>query len=254
MCYAMTQAFAKSQRSVELYASYAPQDVSYARHIVAEAQREWRVECSAGTLTFKVNSVQTFDEPIGGFCHYVFTQEGKERKNNPFADKTVLVLDVGGHTSDVVAVDPGGALDLMSLKSTRTGVIDMTKRFESTLRDNNRHIFQDAGDLDISRVEQAIRTGVYKFGRMEIDCQTESREAMHELIYDLTQIVNAAGGVVNYDYLLMTGGGGALVFDALQEALPRIELVLAEKNRDDMKFANVFGGAKLFRMLESYNG
>lgn len=249
LAYALSEAIKKNDSQVSLFASHAPIDIDYARNLIVAARGLWEVEGRYGVTAFKVDDVMTFEEPLGGLSNFTLTEKGEERRNNPLSDITTLVVDVGGYTVDVVAVDPGGEIDLMSANSTRTGVISLIQGFEAELRANNSTLFQDTGDLDIRRVESAILTGKYKFGRLELDCEAEATAAIHSLVYDVTQVINSAGGVGNFDAILVTGGGAALIYEALADALPRIDFVMAEKERSLMKYANVFGGAKLSALL-----
>jgi hypothetical protein len=238
-----------SDLNVTLIASYAPIDIKYSKNLVMAAKGLLEVECQYGELQFDVKRVLTFDEPIGGYSHYVFTEKGIERKRNPLDKKTTLVIDVGGHTVDVVAIDPGGVIDTLSAKSTRLGTIDTLTTFESELRSHNSTMFQDVGDIDPRRLEDAFRTGVFKFGKVNVDCSREAEEVLTQLVNDVIQVINAAGGVANFDVMLVTGGGSALIYDALCIALPRVEFILAEPNRDLMMYSNVFGGAKIAALL-----
>lgn len=247
-CFAFIEGFAESA-NVSLYASHAPQDQKYASDLIHAIKGTWTVECQYGTLTFMVKRVMTFDEPLGGYAHYAFMPDGSERPNNPVADKTVLLIDVGGYTTDRVSVDPGGEIDLLSLESVRAGAIAVLQSFENELRQNNRALFKQAGDLDIRRVEQAIITGCYRYGKMEIDCHIEAQAAINSLVNDVIQVINSAGGAANYDVILLTGGGSALIYDALCVAFPNIEFVMVEPERSLMKFANVFGGAKIAALM-----
>lgn len=247
-CLAMVEAFRESAK-VTLYASHAPQDQKYTPDLIKAVKGTWTVECQYGTLTFDVRKVVTFDEPIGGYAHFAFTEDGNERSGNPVRDKTALLVDVGGYTADRVAVDPGGEIDLLSIKSTRAGTIEAIQQFEEEMRRSNRKLFKDAGDLDIRRVEHAIITGTYHFGKLEIDCSREAGAAINSLVNDVIQVVNAAGGAANYDVILLTGGGSALIYDALTAAFPAIDFVMVEPDRSLMKFANVFGGAKLATIM-----
>lgn len=251
LAYALAEAFDKTTRNVTLFASHAPRDIDYADHLKAAARGTFEVETSVGNKRFVVSDVHTFDEPLGGYSHYVFTEKGIERKRNPLAESITLVVDCGGYTVDVVAVDPGGDIDQGSLKSTVTGIINMTERFESEIRSNNRTYFQDAGTLDIRKVETALLKGEYRFGKVVIDCSTEAKAAMSSMVNDIVQVIRAAGGVANYDNILLTGGGAMMVSEALQDAIPLGSFLLAEPNADNMKFANVFGGAKIAALLRN---
>lgn len=249
LAYALALGFERSIRGVTLFASHAPGDIQYARHLIEAARKQWSVETSAGAFEFNVKDVQTFDEPLGGYTHFVFTEKGAERKRNPLANVTTLVIDVGGYTVDVAAIDPGGEIDPLSLKSTRTGILHMTETFEAELRANNASLFQDAGNLDIRRIENAILSGIYPFGKNPINCKQEAVDAMNSLVNDVMDIIRTAGGEANYDIMLVTGGGAALIFDKLEQALPRAQFLMAEPQRALMKYANVFGGGKLGAVL-----
>jgi hypothetical protein len=218
-CFAMAEGFA-SDAEVVMYASHAPQDQQYAMDLVRSVKGRWTVECEHGVLTFIIKKVVTFDEPLGGYAHYAFTTKGEERPDNPIADKTVLIIDVGGYTADRVSVDPGGEIDLLSIQSTRAGTIAAIQKFEEDLRRNNRHLFKAAGDLDIRRVESAMVSGMYHFGKIDVPCEREATGAINTLVNDVIQVINAAGGAANYDVILLTGGGSALIYDNLASAFP----------------------------------
>lgn len=249
LAFALSEAYGTSKRRVQLYASHAPGDAHYARNLVTSARGEFFVESNYGELAFNIADVRTFDEPLGGYSNYVFTEKGTERRSNPLTNVTTLVVDVGGYTVDVAAVDPGGEIDQLSLNSTRVGVLELIRNFEHELRANNATLFQDTGDLDIRRVEAGIMTGIYQFGRHQVDCTREATGAINALVNDVVQVINASGGAANFDYILLTGGGAALIYNALVDAFPRIEFLLSEPNIDNMKFSNVFGGAKIARLL-----
>lgn len=251
LAYAMSQTFGKANREVSLYASHAPRDISYVRQLTDAAKGEWLVETVNGVSTFRVREVGTFDEPLGGYSHYVLTERGEEKRRNPLSTKTTLVLDCGGYTVDTAAIDPNGQIDLGSIQSTVTGVIDMLNDFEAEMRRNNALLFQDAGDLDIRRVETAMKTGQYTFGKIKVDCKAEAEAAFNALVNDIVQVVNAAGGLPNFDFILLTGGGAALLYDRLQTHMPRAEFLLAESETMKMQYANVYGGAKLAALLKA---
>lgn len=250
LAYALVEAFKKDVANITLIASHAPGDISYAEHLRQAALGIWEVESYHGHFTFKVSDVMTFDEPIGGYSHYTLTEQGGERKRNPLKDQTVLVVDVGGWTVDIAAIDDGD-INPLSLRSTRAGIIRLTNDFESYLRANNRAMFQETGDLDIKRVERALLSGVYNFGNRKIDCTSEAYSVINALVNDIIAVINSAGGAANYDNILLTGGGAVIIHDALVQAYPRIDFLYAEENTDLMKYANVFGGAKIMALMRA---
>lgn len=247
-CFAMSEGFRESKQ-ISLYASHAPRDGQYASDLVRSIQGCWTVECQHGLLTLDVRKVTTFDEPLGGFLHFAFDTRGNERPDNPVRDKTVLLIDIGGYTADHLAIDPGGEIDQLSIDSRLIGTIAAIQQFEQDLRNKNKNLFKGAGDLDIRRVEDAIITGVYHFGKIEIDCKAEAAGAINNLVNDIILLITTLGGAGNYDTILLTGGGSALIYDTLVESFPTIDFVMVEPDRSLMKYANVFGGAKLAALL-----
>lgn len=253
LCFALSEAFIE-QDNISLYASHAPQDQIYANALQEAAKHDWCIESTRGTQRFSVVKVSPFDEPLGGYAHLAFTKRGDERPDNPVADKTALVIDVGGYTTDHAVIDPGGMIDMLSIGSTRTGTIAVLQQFEQDLRRHYADQFKDAGDLDIRRVEGAIISGAYPFGRTQLDCRHEALEAIRVLVNDVIQVINASGGAANFDVILLTGGGSALIYEQLICTFPAIEFVMVEPDRDLMKFANVFGGAKIATLISKAGG
>lgn len=247
---AISELFEPIHRIMNVYASHAPRDIDYTDDIRRAVAGRWNFITHKGSYNLTVKTIETFDEPLGGFNHAILTKDGKVLKSNPYRDSTVLVLDVGGYTCDVVAVDPGGLIDDSSLDSTVTGVIDTYNWFESELRSEYRELFKSVGDIDAPRLESAILKGFYQYGNTKLPCEGISKEAINVLVNDIVDVMKGAGGVANYDIVLMTGGGSALVYEALKRAVPLIDFVMVENERESMRYANVFGGAKLFSMLK----
>jgi hypothetical protein len=250
MAYAISELFDNSHRVINLYASHAPRDVEYADDIKKASLGRWRFVTHKGEYNLSVKSVETFDEPLGGYNHAVLTKEGKALKSNPYRKSTVLVLDVGGYTCDVVAVDSGGVIDDGSMRSTLTGVIGVYETFESELRSRFRNEFKGVGEIDVKRLESAILGGFYPYGKLQLDCADIGQDAINMLANDVVDVIKAAGGVANFDIVLLTGGGSALIAESLREAVTSIDFVMVEPERDLLRYANVFGAAKLFTMLK----
>lgn len=241
----------RQNRNIKLMASHPPQDIDYADDLVSSVEGEIVVESPSGQHTFKISEVITFDEPIGGYSHFSFTEKGVPIKRNPLANATTLVVDVGGYTTDVAAVDPGGVIDLMSPQSTRAGVIAVTEQFYSELRTAYKQEFRSNPEIDIQKIEKAILAGCYQYGRLKLDCQDIAEAAINGLTNQVLDVINSAGGVANYEYILLTGGGSVLIEKSLVKALPAAQFIPAEKNNDLRKYANVFGGAKIAALLQN---
>lgn len=250
MAYAISELYPSDTRLINLFASHAPRDVEYVEDIRQAALGYWHFTTHNGTYKVHVKTVECFDEPAGGFNHAVLTKDGRALKNNPYRDSTVLVLDVGGYTCDVIAVDPQGMIDDSSYASTLTGVISTYDWFERELRSAYKTEFKGVGELDARRLETAMLSGAYPFGNIKLECSTLGTQAISTLVNDISDVIKGAGGVANYDVVLLTGGGSALVYEALKAHIRTIDFILVEPERELMRYANVFGGAKLFAMLK----
>lgn len=254
-CFMFTEAFKDGENhEVALYASHAPQDLPYAPLLVEAVKRKWTVLSHRGTQVFDVVKVSTFDEPMGVFAHYAFDHNGKNRPDAQLSDRTVLVLDPGGYTTDKAEVDPGGHVDGLSLASSKTGTIAVMTQFEDALRRKYLKEFQKVNKIDISRLEAALITGFYSYGERRLPCKDEAHQAKAGLINDIVQIVDSAGGAANFDMALVGNGGGALIIDPLRKAYPALNFVLVEPRRELSRFCTVFGGAKLATMVTKVKG
>lgn len=245
---AMAEGIGKSCK-VQMWCSHAPQDADYAADIVAIMRKKWVIESATGVMEFEVESVNTFDEPLGGAAHFSFNEDGTERKINPLSGKRGLIVDVGGHSCDRAVIE-AGRIDPLSVDSVIIGTLEAVTRFEKALKSRYKREFQSTTtNLDIQRVEAALVKGFYQFGNKELDCKDEAKAALSTLVNDVIQVIKDAGGAANFDVILLTGGGAALIYDLLVESFPQITFLMAEKTRALMKYANVFGGAKIATLV-----
>lgn len=250
MAYVISELFDNSHRVINLYASHAPRDIAYADDIRNAALGRWRFVTHKGEYNLTVKTVDTFDEPLGGFHHTMLTKEGKLLKSNPYSKRTVLVVDVGGYTCDVAAVDPGGSIDEGSLDSHITGAMNVYNNFENELRNRYRAEFKGVGNVTPNRLEEAIAQGYYAYGNLKLECADIAQSSISMLTNDVVDVIKAAGGVANFDVIFLTGGGSALIANTIQQAVPTIDFVLAEPDVNLLRYANVFGGAKFFTMMK----
>ncbi len=256
----LSRAFTKSVSDISLFASHAPRDFEYAENLKRSALGTYEIECSTGTLLFDVKRVETYDEPVGGYSEYTLNRDGGEKQlrkkaksDLSFVEKTGLIIDAGGLTTDSFAADPYGKIDVNSMRSVPTGALRVTDAFEAMLKSRYKDQFQDnAKTIDINRIMSAIRTGVYRYGKEKLDCLYEAEQAISLLANDVYDIIQNMGGATNFDYVLLTGGGSMLIYDTLSKLMPQLEFILATDDTEKMMFANVMGGAKLFKMLSAY--
>lgn len=100
---AISELYDASHRVINVFASHAPRDFGYTDDIRNAVHGRWKFVTHRGDYNINIKQVETFDEPLGGFNHAMLTKNGKVLKSNPYRESTVLVVDVGGYTVDVVA-------------------------------------------------------------------------------------------------------------------------------------------------------
>lgn len=249
LMYAISELYEPGTRKIHAYASHAPRDIDYADDIRRASLGQWTFTTHKGTYKIHLASVETFDEPLGGFNHYILTKDGKVSKRNPLRDATTLVLDIGGYTCDIVAIDPGGAIDVSSLRSSVTGMLNVFENFEKELRSMYRDDFRHTNNIDKLMLERALQYGVYQYGKVELPCADIAQASVNMLTNDIQQVIQSE--IANYNYVLLTGGGSVVMLPYLSQAMPKAQFITADDDQDMMRFANVFGGQKLFALLKN---
>ncbi len=237
-------------KQITLFGSHAPGDIDYVPFLQSAAIGNWDVEYMGHPFKFRITTVYPFDEPLGGFNHFILTTDGDFKKKNPIEKITSLVLDIGGKTTDSVPIDANAQIDISAMTSESSGINDVMDTFKKALRANNSAFFQNTDQIDLRRLNQAFVSGVYKGGGKEINCIKEADESANILLNDIHSIIAHAGGLANYDAVLLTGGGAVLMYDRLQMQYPEMTFHLAEADMDMAHFANVRGGRKLFTLLK----
>lgn len=241
---AFVQGIGKSSE-VTLYATHAPQDHAYAGDLKRAAKRTWKIESEAGYLEIVVKKVVTLDEPVCAIAHCTLKITGEEYEQNPLIGKSTLAVDIGGYTTDTVRIERDGKINQLAIKTKIVGTIDSLERFEKEIRIAHRQTFVNTQDIDPVRIEEALITGVFQFGKIPVDCKVVSTQILTQLTNNIVQVINSEGGAANYDLVLLSGGGAALVIDTLAKAMPQIEIMLSDKDRGLLRYVNALGAGKI---------
>jgi hypothetical protein len=236
---------------VAVFGSHPPGDVGYRDDLMDSALGTWEVEHTGRELSFKVTLANTFDEPAGGLFNVILTNDGKHYARSDINGGRALVIDIGGHTTDWLAVNPGGEIDYSLQESTPIGILGVVKDFERSFRANNLEAVKSTPVLPMDRIRQAIASGMFVGGGLELPCEDEAREATQVLLNRIGDTFqNVTGGPLQWDSVIVTGGGGGMLFDRLAGVLHHERLILADEP-GTIHLANVRGGLKYWRLLES---
>lgn len=239
-----------------LRALHATKDIDFVDKMDIATNGYWVLWNHKGTFTINISEFLPLEEQLGGVYRLAYTQDGRENNQNPHKDKTMLVVDVGGHSTDVGAIDEGMQIDVSSLASVRVGTIEMMRQFDQSLRAKLQReypeTFKGGGEINPTHLEKALISGKYQYGKHKVNVKDIASEVTNLIVNDIVDIVDEFGGALNYAAILLTGGGAALLGKALESAFPDLSIIYAEEQRDMMRYANVMGSARFFKMLERH--
>ena len=238
-------------REVAVFASHPPGDVKYREDLMKSIIGDWEVESGQSKANFKVIYANTFDEPVGGLMNVLLTEDGQHYQFPQIGDGRSLVIDVGGFTTDFLAVNQGGEVDYALARSVPLGIQSIINDFEESFRANNLEIVKDTPVLPSERVRSAVSTGVFVGGGQDYPCQQDVDEATSVFLNRFADTYQRlAGGALSWDNIILTGGGSALLHHKLIPILKHNNIILAD-SKESLHMANVRGGLKLWRLYDA---
>jgi len=107
-------------REVSIFGNHPPGDVKFRQDLMEAVIGDWAVEVQGRERHFRVTYANTFDEPVGGLMNVILTEDGQHYQHTYINGGRALVQDIGGFTTDFLAVNPGGEVDysLEAIKDT----------------------------------------------------------------------------------------------------------------------------------------
>jgi hypothetical protein len=240
-------------REVSVFGSHPPGDVKFRQDLMEAVIGDWHVELGAKERHFRVSYTNTFDEPVGGLMNVILTEDGQHYPHSDINGGRALVIDIGGFTTDWLAVNPGGDVDYGLARSVPVGIQNVVADFEESFRANNLQAVKDTPVLPPGRVRRAIATGVFEGAGRRYPCEGEVHEATSLLLNRIADTYQRiAGGALGWDSIILTGGGSAVLYSELLPILNHERIVLAD-DIETIHLANVRGGLKLWRLYGALN-
>jgi len=238
-------------REVAVFGSHPPGDVKYREDLMKSVIGEWEVEIGGSKSNYNIIYANTYDEPVGGLMNVLLTEDGQHYQYPQIADGRSLVIDIGGFTTDFLAVNPGGEVDYSLARSVPLGILSVINDFEESFRANNLEFVKDTPVLPPDRVRKAIFTDVFVGGGRKYPCENDVDEATSLFLNRFADIYQRiAGGALAWDTIILTGGGSALLYQKIKPLLHHDNVKLAD-TMDVLHLANVRGGLKLWRLYEA---
>ena len=238
-------------REVLVFGSHPPGDVQFRQDMMESIVGDWYVEIKGKERHFRVSYANTFDEPVGGLMNVLLTEDGQHYQHTDINDGRALVIDIGGFTTDWLAINPGGEVDYSLARSVPIGIQSVISDFEDSFRANNLEAVKDTPVLPPARVRKAIASGVFEGGGRKYSCEQEVEEATSVMLNRISDTYQRiAGGAIGWDCIILTGGGSGLLYNRLLPILKHENIILADKI-EIIHLANVRGGLKLWRLYEA---
>ncbi len=236
---------------IMVFGSHPPGDVNFRQDLMKSVIGDWHIETNGSERHFRVSYANTFDEPVGGLMNVLLTEDGQHYQRSDLNSGRSLVIDIGGFTTDYIAVNPGGEVDYSLARSVPIGIQNVVVDFEESFRASNLQAVKDTPALPPERIHMAIVTGVFEGGGRKYPCEKEAREATNLLLNRIADTYQRiAGGALGWDAIILTGGGSGLLYQRLLPVLEHERVILAD-GLESIHLANVRGGLKLWRLYEA---
>jgi hypothetical protein len=241
----------KGHEDIQIVAAFPPGDIHFTSTLRASLGGRHDVTLADGRkISYAVRAVSVFDEPVGGMWNFMLSNDGIHYNAN-VPSGAGLCIDIGGRISSIVPFDSTGWVDYQRAKSVDMGIQDVMMRVSKSLLATtaNRKFFrQHRGDLPFDgQMRDCLRTGLYEVGGYEIDALTAVADATSVLRNEIKQVYEYLGGARPYKYILVSGGGGGLMFTQLVEHVLNFNptrVYPAHTDMDQMHIANLLGGDK----------
>lgn len=256
------QLYEKPVKSIFLYASHPPVAIESRPDIIAAAKGgskgKWVVESMGEKREYTIQEVRCFDEPVGGVMNLLLATDGKTYQRSDIKEGATLVLDIGGQTIDIAALD-NGKVDYSAIVSADGGVIEVERRFEKLLRAEHKTKLKSANFISPAKLRQALQTKSFDAGAFgKLDVGDLVKQSTDDIIVRINNLIAEFGGISTYNNIVLTGGGGGLLFNLICEYFNH-EDIKKGLNRDyfhladeleSVHLANIRGGFKVLKMLQ----
>lgn len=244
------------RNGIDVMASHAPQDVAFGGLLIKTLKRSWSWSSGNATFRMSIRSVETFDEPFGGY-----NNAGMIRQENvasgewqfPLIGSTVGVIDIGGGTISMIKVAPDGGI--LKADNGIVGINNVLKAFEQQLLTAFPSYFGSARRIPSHAMRDALATGFYK-GKGDttgFDVSAQAEVASVSLINELaTLYITVLDDGLDVDMLLGSGGGSG-TFQGKIRSITKHEKFFLSEEASSIHYSNIRGAYKLSKVLKMLN-
>ena len=236
---------------LSVFISHPPGDINHIDALLGAVLGRWEVEICNRRNVYQVTYANCYDEPTGGLMNVILNDAGTAYSKHGLRGQRLLVIDIGGGTTDFIVTTETGEIDYGLARSIPVGIIRVIDQFETSFRARYKESTKETQSLNQERVRDAIRIGEFRGGGHVLICQEEAAQARNLLVnLILREVQSRYGGGFNFDGILLTGGGAGLLWEYIADGLNNDNLHLAD-DPDSIHLANVRGGLKLWRLYKT---
>lgn len=208
------------------------------------------------TVRYSIRAFMPWDEPAGGLLRFFTRNEGAYSEKDIRPGDTVIIVDIGGRISSMypAKVKSGMKVEILWQQGTPFpfGIQNITQTLEQELRHQYRDIFSTKSIPHSILTESltAITIDDEGFPRHwarvrgdMIDVTQSVENAIGPMITQIQNVyVNDLNTGLNASHIVVTGGGGGLLFNILKQDILQHNYVYLADDADTIHFANLRGG------------
>lgn len=189
--------------------------------------------------------VSVYAEGMCAFYDWLLLDDGQmkgDKQSLALAQGSIVVVDIGGSTTDIVTFVLGGSLatDHKRSGTLKKGVMDAKHLVRGALEEiMDRKGFNSTAEAGIPqfRIDEAFTRKKMQFCGEEYNLEAEVNKACREVSLEILSFVKTKiGNVLAHQAIIFVGGGAIAFKDYIKEQLPNTEFL--------DEFANARGALK----------
>jgi hypothetical protein len=213
--------------------------------------RHCRTSRGDSFFNFVRKDISLFDEPYGTLAYRLWNDAGDINESSQLS-QSLLLLDLGGHTVDIVPVHSSAGVKLgrvytpvlSNANSLAKGVLHYQSGLWRDLRDAFAELRDITTEPNRHQINTILRTDMVPYGNKFLDASNITKKRKRAMAHDIYESLRQYSPL-EYPQIVLTGGGAPLVFDDIYKRFPDFTVELAMPETDNIQFTNVRGVARL---------
>jgi hypothetical protein len=207
-------------------------------------------------ITFVVREISPFDEPAGGLLRFM-SLPGQEYNPHSIAPgQRLLVADCGGKISSLTPVMVGDNMRLEPLYESAAvfdlGIQNVIDTFKVELKSLYPNEFKGFRSIPDNMLQEGLRTRSITLANEVFAVEQAVLNSVARLLDELQLVYHdSMAGGRNFNHIVVSGGGGGLLFDFLanpKDGIFQHRYTHMADFAQNIHLATVRGGAEAFKI------